>query len=174
MSPLVPAGNWSVDSPVIAVNDVLAGSPYAWRIWLYVGMPWSRPRSMSIAPRSTTPLKHCGSVGPSRQSGLPDTGTWNSTLRSWLSIISSLRYCDSDRLVMNGPRPIVLQQVRVEERHVHRDRERQVVAVDDDLDALRPERVQLRGRVSRRLRLGRELAVDLAVRAVPDGRKLVA
>src|SRR5712691_9360051 len=29
-------------------------------------MPWSRPRWMSIAPRSTTPEKQLGSCGPSR------------------------------------------------------------------------------------------------------------
>ena len=72
-----------------------AGNPYACRSWLYVGMPWSRPRSMSIAPRSTTPLKHFGSDGSDRHASLPETGTWNSTLRRWLSICSSLLYCGS-------------------------------------------------------------------------------
>src|SRR5215831_2526127 len=77
-----PAGNVSVDSPVTDVNDVFDASPYALRIALYIGMPWSRPRWRSIAPRSTTPLKHCGMVGPLRQSGLLDVGIWNSVLRS--------------------------------------------------------------------------------------------
>ena len=45
-------GKRSVDSPVIAVNDVFAGRPKARRVALYEGMPWSRPRSMSIAPKS--------------------------------------------------------------------------------------------------------------------------
>lgn len=47
-----------------------------------------------------------GRVGPSRHSGLPETGTWNSVLRSWLSIIESLLYCDSKRAPSRGPRPI--------------------------------------------------------------------
>ena len=72
-------------------------------------MPWSRPRSMSIAPRSLTPEKQSGSGRPSRQTagfGIPGRGTWKSTLRSWLSIISSLRYSDSAPSAFStGPTP---------------------------------------------------------------------
>src|SRR5690348_9418502 len=89
----LPAGNWHVDSPVIAVNEVFGANPYAWRSWLYVGIPWSRARWMSIAARSVTPVKHGVKSTWSTQVGsLPVVGTWNSTLRMPLSNISSLRY----------------------------------------------------------------------------------
>ena len=83
-------------------------------------MPWSRPRSMSIAPRSTTPAKQSGSGRPSRQTlgfGMPGFGTWNRTLRSWLSIISSLRYSDSaPSALQHRADADAREQVRVAER----------------------------------------------------------
>ena len=67
-------------------------------------MPWSRPRWMSSAPRSSTPVKQSGRLGSSKHSGLPETGIWNSTLRSVSSIISSLLYSDSLPMALSiGP-----------------------------------------------------------------------
>ena len=95
-------------SPVTAANEGFAGNPYASRSLLYEGMPWSRPRWMSIAPRSCTPLKQLGSTTglPQAAGFLPGFGTWKRTLRSELSICSSFRYWRSaERLARTGPTP---------------------------------------------------------------------
>ena len=113
-------------------------------------------------------------VDRSMQPGLPGTGTWNSTLRSWLSIISSFLYCASPPSLEHRADPELPEQVRVEEGHVQRDGDLDLVAVDLDLDALRLERVQLRLGVVAGLGVRLDLAVDLAVRPVADGGELVA
>ena len=71
---------------------------------------------------------------------VPGTGTWKSTLRSWLSIISSFLYSGSPPMPWStGADADQLEQVRVAEGEVERDHELDLVAVDLDLDALRLE-----------------------------------
>ena len=65
-------------------------------------------------------------------------------------------------------------QVGVEERHVQRYGQLDVLVLDGDLDALRLQSRQLCRRVARGLGLELQLTVDHAVRAVADGRELVA
>jgi hypothetical protein len=81
------------------------------------------------------------------QSGLVETGICISTLRSVLSIVSSLLYCDlvaehrQHRTLADG-----LQQVGVGERDVERDHELEPAGLvaRQHLDALGPEVVQRR------------------------------
>jgi hypothetical protein len=65
------------------------------------------------------------------------------------------------------------QQVRVEEGHVQRHDELDLVPVDDDLDALSLDGIQLGLRVVGGLAPGLDLAVDHAVGPVADGGELV-
>ena len=89
-----------------------------------------------------TPWKQSGSGGPSRQtlgSGMPGFGTWNSTLRSWLSICSSFLYCGSPPSALEDrATPTCAQQVGVAEREVERDHEHDQSVLVLDLDPLRP------------------------------------
>ena len=74
---------------------------------------------------------------------LPGTGTWNSTLRSWLSIISSFLYCDSPPMPWStGPTPTCLSRSGLKNATLSGIDELDLVAVDRDLDALGLDRAR--------------------------------
>ena len=93
---------------------------------------------------------------------------------SSLSICSSFLYsCSSPSAASTVPEPDLRQQVRVAEREPERDRERVLVGVLRDGDALGGERRQLRVGVLARLEVDVEVAVHHRVGTEADGGELV-